>query len=116
MRDVVEKMTNKDVHVWVAEGHLLVAGNVDDLQRQYIKKHRDELKSILVVDVEARLSELAVGLPVDSDWLRDCFCYPDDLTLISLGEFLTGDLEPYRDEIRQFLALHGVNRYQNHQP
>jgi hypothetical protein len=46
---------------------------------------------------------------VDHHWLTDVFFEPADLTLISLGEYLTGGLEPYRDEIRDFIVLHKVN-------
>lgn len=105
MRDVVEKMTTRGIHVWVAGGRLKVAGGLDDVQRQYIKNHRDDLKSFLSVDVEAALSELAEGLPVDTQWLMDCFFTAEDLTLLSLGEYLGDDMEPYRDEIRLYLAV-----------
>lgn len=104
MNDIIQKMVAKSVYPYVAGGKLIVAGHIDDVQRQYIKNHRDDLKSVLVVDVEMCLSQLAEGLPVDHQWLTNCFFTPTDLTLISLGEYLTGDMEPYRDEIWQYLA------------
>lgn len=55
------------------------------------------------VDVEALLTELAVGLPVDVDWLKSFFT-ADDLALISTGEYLTGDLDQYRAALRTISA------------
>ena len=105
MRDVVEKMTGRGIHVYVAGGRLKVRGELDDIQRQYIKQHTDELKACLTVDVEKYLKVMAVGLPVDHEWLMDCFFTSDDLTLISLGDYLGGDIEQSRDEIRQHLTI-----------
>ena len=49
---------------------------------------------------------LAVSLPVDHQWLMDNFFTPDDLTLLSLGEYLGGSIERYREEIRRYLDLY----------
>lgn len=105
MRHIVEKMTAAGIHVYVAGGSLKAAGELDDIQRQYIKRHREDLKSILTIDVEKYLKALSVGLPVDYTWLMEQFFTPQDLTLISLGEYLGGDMEAYRDQVRQHLSI-----------
>jgi hypothetical protein len=53
--------------------------------------------------------DLADTSPVDRQGLTGVFFESAGLTLISLGEYLTGDLEPYRDEIREFIVPHEVN-------
>ncbi len=104
MREAIQKMTAKGIYPYLTGDQLVVAGDIDDEQRRYIKRHRDELKATFSVDVDKYLEALAIGLPVNHTWLMDRFFTLDDLTLISLGEYLDGDIDTYRQEIKHFLA------------
>ena len=106
MKGSIARMTSTGVHIYVSGGRLKVRGEMNDVQRQYIKNHRDELKAVLPVDVDKYMKVLAVGLPVDHTYLADKFFTPEDLTLISLGDYLGGEIERYRDQIRQHLSLY----------
>lgn len=105
MRDKLNSLSIAGVHLYVSGGKLKAKGSITDRHRQYIRQHRDDLKALFSVDAEKYLKALSIGLPVDHIWLKDEFFDPDDLTRISLGEYLGGDMEAYRREIRQYLSL-----------
>ena len=105
MREAIDKLTRDGIYLFVAGDKLRVVGNLDDVWRQYIRLHRDELLQALPVDAERYMKGLAVGLRVDHQWLMDNFFTPEDLTRLSLGEYLRGNIEPYRDEIRRYLDI-----------
>ena len=105
MREKLTSLSTAGVHLYLSGGSLRARGPLTDEHRQFIRQHRDQLKTIFSVDVEKYLKVLAVGLPVDHIWLMDEFFDPGDLTCLSLGEYLGGDIEAYRQEIRRYLAL-----------
>lgn len=105
MREVITQFSAEGVHLFAAGDKLRVIGPLDDDRRQFIRQHRDELLEALPVDAERYMKGLAVGLRVDHQWLMDKFFTPEDLTLLSLGEYLRGNIERYRDEIRRYLDL-----------
>lgn len=104
--NIVQRMRAAGLCTYLSGGKLIVSGKLDDQRREWIRRHREEIKATLPVDVEVHLKALAVGLPVDHTWLMTFFT-PDDLTLISLGEYLTGDLETYRAELRKISITSG---------
>jgi hypothetical protein len=112
VRDVIAQLTGDGIHLFVAGDKLRVIGQLDDVRRQFIKRHRDELLQALPVDAERYLKGLAVGLRVDHQWLMDNFFTPEDLTLLSLGKYLRCNIEQYRDEIRRYLEVNKVEATQ----
>jgi hypothetical protein len=112
MRDAISQFTRDGIHLFVAGDKLRVIGHLDDVRRQFIKCHRDELLQALPVDAERYLKGLAVGLRVDHQWLMNNFFTPDDLTLLSLGKYLRGNIEQHRDEIRRYLDINKMEPQQ----
>ena len=105
MREVIAQLSKDGIHLFAAGGNLRVVGALDPDQREFIKDNRDDLLLALPVDAERYMKGLAVGLPVDHEWLMNLFFTPEDLTLLSLGKYLGGNLEPYRESIRQYLLI-----------
>ena len=112
MRDAIHRLTVAGICLFRVGDKLRVIGPLDAKRRQFIKQHRDELLLSLPVDAERYMKGLAVGLRVDHQWLMDKFFEPDDLTLLSLGEYLGGNIEVYRTAIRQYLDLYEVKTTQ----
>jgi hypothetical protein len=110
VREAIDNLTRDGIHLFLAGGKLRVIGHLDDVRRQFIKRHRDELLQVLPVDAERYMKGLAVGLRVDHQWLMDHFFTPEDLTLLSLGEYLRGNIEQYRNEIRRYLDLCNIKK------
>lgn len=109
---LIEKLSAAGLCFYLSGGRLIVSGRLSDQQREWVRNHRDQIKAGLPVDVERHLMALAVGLPVDHTWLMSSFFTPDDLALISRGEYLAGDPEQYRVEIRKFInTMHTAYRY-----
>lgn len=105
MQGAIYRLTQEGICLFKVGDKLRVIGELDDNRRQFINQHRDELLLSLPVDAERYMKGLAVGLRVDHQWLMDKFFTPDDLTLLSLGKYLGGDIEVYRAEIRPYLDL-----------
>ncbi len=110
--DIVQRMMAAGLSSYLVGGRLMVFGKMDDQRQDWIRRHSDEIMAALPVDVEVHLKALAVGLPVDHEWLK-AFFTPEDLTLISLGEYLVGDLDQYREGLRQILE---TTRYSRRTP